>query len=58
MFFTYLIYFQQVNGKCFDLFAVIFLLRFYNLASKSVLVIEFACANLALKVSAVNLLNS
>ena len=37
---------------------VIFLLRLDNLASKSVFVIKFACANLALKTSAAKLLNS
>ena len=35
-----------------------FLLRFDNLASKSVFVIKLACANLTLKTSVVNLLNS
>ena len=34
------------------------MLRFDNLASKSVFVIKLACANLALKTSAANLLNS
>ena len=34
------------------------ILRLDNLASKSVLVIKFACANLALKTSATNVLNS
>ena len=47
-----------LTSKCFDLFAVIFLLRFNNLASKSVLVIKFVCAILALKTFVVNLLNS
>ena len=37
------------TSKCFVLFEVIFLLRFDNLASKSVLVFKFVCANLALK---------
>ena len=46
------------TGKCFDLFAVIFLLRLDNFASNSVFVIKLACANLALKTSAANLLNS
>ena len=40
------------------LVSVIFLLRLENLASKSVFVIKLACANLALKTSAANLLNS
>ena len=40
------------------LVSVIFLLRLDNLASKSVFVIKLACANLALKTSAANLLNS
>ena len=44
--------------KCFDLFWVIFLLRFDNLAWKSVFVIKLACANFALKASEANLLNS
>ena len=47
-----------VNCKCFVLFEVIFLLRLDSLASNSVLVINFTCANLALKTSAANLLNS
>ena len=42
----------------FVLFAVIFLSRLDNLASKSVFVIKFAFANLALKTSAAKLLNS
>ena len=41
----------------FDLFAVIFLLRLENLASKSVFVIKFACAYLA-QTSAAKALNS
>ena len=45
-------------SKCFDLFAVIFLLRLDNLELNSVFVIKFACAILALKASIVNLLNS
>ena len=44
--------------KWFDLFAVIFLFRLDNLASKSVFVIKFAFANLALKTSAAKVLNS
>ena len=35
-----------------------FLLKLDNLTSKSVFNIKFACANLALKISAANLLNS
>ena len=46
------------RGKCFDLFEVIFLLRLDNLASKSVFIIKFACANLALKTSGAKVLNS
>ena len=46
------------TSKCFDLFAVIFLLRLDSLASKSVFVTKFACANLALKTSAAKVLNS
>ena len=45
-------------SKCFVLFDVIYLLRLDNLESNSVFVIKFACAILALKTSAVNLLNS
>ena len=37
---------------------VIFPLRFDSLTSKSVFVIKFACANLALKTSAAKVLNS
>ena len=37
---------------------VIFLLRLDSLASKSVFVIKFACANLALKTLAAKVLNS
>ena len=37
---------------------VSFLLRFDSLASKSVFVIKFACANLALKTSTAKVLNS
>ena len=44
--------------KCFVLFAVTFLLRLDNLASKSIFVIKFACANLALKSLAAKVLNS
>ena len=46
------------SSKCFDLFAVVFLLRLDSLASKSGFVIKFACANLALKTSATKVLNS
>ena len=46
------------TSKCFDLFAVIFMLRLDNLESNSVLVIKLACAILTLKASVVNLLNS
>ena len=44
-------------SKCFVLFEVIFLLRLDNLESSSVFVIKLVCAILALKTSAVNLLN-
>ena len=44
--------------KFFDLFAVFFLLRIDNLASKSVFVIKLACANLALKKFAAKVLKS
>ena len=40
------------------MFELIFLLRLISLSSKSVFVIKFACANLAAKLSTVNLLNS
>ena len=46
------------TSKCFDLLVVIFLLRLDNLASKSVSVIAFACANLVLKTSTAKVLNS
>ena len=55
MFLAYSNYFGQVN---YVLFSVIFLLRFNYLESKSVLVIKFACAILALKTSAAKVLNS
>ena len=42
----------------FAFFEVTFLLRFDSLSSKSVFATKFARANLALKTSAVNLLNS
>ena len=45
------------TSKCFVLFEVIFLLRFDNLESNSLLVINFACAILELKTAA-NLLIS
>ena len=45
-------------SKCFVSFAVIFLLRLDNLASKYVFVIKFTSANLALKTSAAKVLNS
>ena len=56
MFFSFLNSFS--TSICFVLFAVIFLLRINKLASKSVFVIKFACANRALKTSAANVLNS
>ena len=46
------------RSKFFDLFAVMFLLRLNNLASKSVFVIKFAHANVALKTGAAKVLNS
>ena len=45
-------------SKCFDLFEVLLILRLYSLASKSVFIIKFACANLALKALAAEVLNS
>ena len=47
-----------LTSKCFVLFEVIFLLRLDSLASKSVFVIKFVCANLALKTSAAKVSNS
>ena len=61
---VFLNHFQQVN---LDLFEVTFLFKFFSLSSKSIfftksaisqLVAKFACFNIAVKVSAVNLLNS
>ena len=46
------------TGKCFVLFAIIFLLRVGSLASKSVFITKFVCALLALKTSAAKVLNS
>ena len=46
------------TSKCFDLFEVIFLLILDSLASKSVFVIKFAWASLALKTLAAKVLNS
>ena len=43
---------------CLLLFELVFLLRLVSLVSKSVFVEKLACANLAEKISAVNLLNS
>ena len=44
--------------KCFVLFELLFLLRFYRLSSKPVFITKLAFANLAAKFSAVSLLNS
>ena len=46
------------TSKCFDLFAVIFLLRLDSLALKFVFAIKFTCTYLALKISAAKILNS
>ena len=46
------------TSKCFVLFEVIFLVRLDSLSSKSVFVIKFACANLALKTLSAKVLNS
>ena len=52
-------FFNSISTRmCFDLFEVIFLLRFDSSASKSVFVIKFACVNLALKTLATKVLNS
>ena len=56
MFLTFSIHFR--TSKYFVLFVVIFLLRLDSLASKSVFLIKFACANLALKTSVESLVNS
>ena len=45
------------KSKCFVLFELIVLLRLINLASKSLLVTKFACANPAAKFYDVNLLD-
>ena len=50
--------FNHYEERMCDLFEVIFLLRLDSLPSKSVLVIVFACANLALKILAAKVLNS
>ena len=64
----YLVVFKIIStSKCFDLFEVTLLFNFLILSLKSVfftklaispLVARFACFNLAVKVSAGNLLNS
>ena len=55
----FLIFFSSFStSKCLDLFEVTLSLNFFNLVSKSVFVMKFACANLALKFSVVSLLNS
>ena len=46
------------TSKCFALFELTFLLKLDSLASKSVLIMKFACAKLALKISAAKVLNS
>ena len=54
-----LVFFSSFStSKYFILFESIFLLRLTNLASKSVFFTRFACANLAVKLFAVRLLNS
>ena len=50
--------FSVSTSECLDLFEVILLLISYNLVSKSVFVIKFACANLALKTLSAKVLNS
>ena len=49
---------KEKDEKIEEELEVIFLLRFDNLAPRSVLVVKFACVNLALKTSAANSLNS
>ena len=56
MFLAFPTHFQQVNVLIY--LKEFFLLRLISLASKSVFVIKFACANLALKTSAAKVLNS
>ena len=46
-----------LTTKCFVLFELIFPLRLDSLAIKSIFVIKFACANLALKTLAATVLN-
>ena len=55
MFLAFLIQLQQANVA---LFAITFLLRSVSLALKYAFVTKFACANLALKISAAKVLNS
>ena len=50
--------FSVSTSECLDLFEVILLPISYNLVSKSVFVIKFACANLALKTLSAKVLNS
>ena len=53
-----LIFFNSFStSKFFVLFEVIFLLRLNSIASKSVIVIKFACANFALKTLVAKTLN-
>ena len=56
MFLAFSNHFQQ--AIVFVLYAVNFLLRLDSLASKSVFLIRFACANLTLKTLAAKVLNS
>ena len=59
MFLAFSIYFQQVSILIYlKLRFNLLLLRLGSLASKSIFVIEFACANLALETSAAKVLNS
>ena len=46
------------TSTCFVLFAVIYLLRFDSLSSKSVFVTKLACAILALKISTMDISSS
>ena len=57
MFAIFLIHFEQVNAL-FCLSYFFFGVRLFTLVSKSFFVTKFACADLALKISAVNLVNS
>ena len=67
LFYLVVFFMSSSTTTCFALFDDTFLFRFPSLSSKSVffmklpisfLLVKFGCANLAVKFSAVNLLNS